>query len=90
MKLFGSLHISLLVGIASVGVALPILCRRGWVPMRGTRLTIGWALAINEIIWWIYRYSREGIHAANLPLQLCDLSKAACVFSSGTALTGFN
>jgi len=42
--------------------------------MRGARLTVGWALAINELIWWIYRYSREGIHASNLPLQLCDLT----------------
>jgi hypothetical integral membrane protein (TIGR02206 family) len=74
MKLFGALHISLLIAIASIAAALPILCRRGLVPMRGARLTIGWALAINELIWWIYRYSREGLHAANLPLQLCDLT----------------
>lgn len=74
MQLFGPLHISLLAAIATIAVALPILCRRGIVPMRGARLTIGWALAVNEVIWWIYRYSREGIHASNLPLQLCDLT----------------
>ncbi|MGP8245070.1 MAG: TIGR02206 family membrane protein [Bryobacteraceae bacterium] len=74
MKLFGPLHISLLVAIASVAAALPFLCRRGWAPLRGARLTIGWALAVNELIWWVYRYSHEGIRAANLPLQLCDLT----------------
>lgn len=74
MRLFGPLHISLLIAIACIAVGLPFLCRRGFIPMRGARLTIGWALAINELIWWIYRYSREGVHAANLPLQLCDLT----------------
>jgi hypothetical integral membrane protein (TIGR02206 family) len=74
VRLFGPLHISLLIAVASIAVALPILCWRGFIPMRGARLSIGWTLAINELVWWIYRYSREGIHAANLPLQLCDLT----------------
>lgn len=74
MKLFGPLHISLLVAIASVAAALVLLCRRGIVPLRSARLTIGWALALNELVWWNYRYSHEGIHATNLPLQLCDLT----------------
>jgi hypothetical integral membrane protein (TIGR02206 family) len=74
MKLFGALHISLLVSIGAIAALLPWLCRRGLVPARGTRLTIGSALAINEVIWLIYRYRREGFHASNLPLQLCDLT----------------
>lgn len=74
MPLFGPLHISLLIAIAAVAVVLPILCRRGFVSMRGARLALGWVLAVNELVWWVYRYSREGIHAANLPLQLCDLT----------------
>jgi hypothetical integral membrane protein (TIGR02206 family) len=74
MPLFGSLHISLLIAIAVIAVALPILCRRGLVSMRGARLALGGALTLNELTWWVYRYSREGIHAANLPLQLCDLT----------------
>ena len=74
MPLFGPLHVSLLVAIAAIAAGLPYVCRQGWLPMRGARLAIGWALAANEIVWWIYRYSREGIHAANLPLQLCDLT----------------
>ena len=35
---------------------------------------MGWGLVLNELVWWIWRYSREGLHARNLPLQLCDLS----------------
>jgi hypothetical integral membrane protein (TIGR02206 family) len=74
MRLFGPLHISLLIAIACIAATLPLICRRASLPFRGARLTIGWALAVNEIVWWMYRYSHEGIHAANLPLQLCDLS----------------
>lgn len=84
MQLFGPLHISLLMAIALIAVAFPSLCRRGFVPMRGARLTMGWMLTINELIWWIYRYSREGIHAANLPLQLCDLTVWLAVFGCFT------
>ena len=86
MKLFGPLHTSLLMAIALIAVALPLLCRRGFVPMRGARLTIGWALGINELIWWIYRYSREGVHTANLPLQLCDLTVWLAVFGCLTVV----
>jgi hypothetical integral membrane protein (TIGR02206 family) len=47
------------------------------------RLTLGYGLAVNEVVWWIFRYSHEGIHLVNLPLQLCDatvwLSIAACL-----------
>ena len=83
MKFFGPLHTSLLAAVIAVAWTLPLLCRRGLLPARATRLAVGCALAANELIWWIYRYSREGIHAANLPLQLCDLTiwlaVAACL-----------
>jgi hypothetical integral membrane protein (TIGR02206 family) len=74
MKLFGPLHLTLLLAIAVSAVTLVMLCRRGILPARVVALTVGSALAINEIIWWITRYSREGIHAGNLPLQLCDVA----------------
>lgn len=74
MKLFGVLHLSLLAVIALITIVLAVCCRRGVITQRATRLAVGGALAINELIWWVFRYSREGIHTANLPLQLCDVS----------------
>jgi hypothetical integral membrane protein (TIGR02206 family) len=62
------------MGVAGAVIVLVLLCRRGLLRERAARLTIGWGLAANELIWWLYRYSQEGIHVANLPLQLCDLT----------------
>jgi hypothetical integral membrane protein (TIGR02206 family) len=66
-----------------MSAALVWLCRRGVVAFRPMRWTVGLALAANELVWWVYRYSREGIHVGNLPLQLCDaavwLSVLACL-----------
>ncbi len=72
MKLFGPLHLTLLLAIAVSALTLIMLCRRGVLSARAVSFTLGSMLAINEIVWWITRYSREGIHAGNLPLQLCD------------------
>jgi hypothetical integral membrane protein (TIGR02206 family) len=74
VRLFGPLHLSLLALIAFVAIVVALLSRRGLLPKRAARLTLGWALVVNELIWWGYRYSHEGIHLTNLPLQICDLS----------------
>jgi hypothetical integral membrane protein (TIGR02206 family) len=66
------LHLSLIGAIAIAAATLAILCRYERIPPRPLRLILGYGLALNEIIWWIYRYSREGVHLPNLPLQLCD------------------
>jgi hypothetical integral membrane protein (TIGR02206 family) len=83
VPLFGRLHLALLASIAAAAVVVPWLCRRGVLPARATRLAIGWALLVNELGWWGFRYSHEGVHARNLPLQLCDLTVwlavAACL-----------
>jgi len=81
VPIFGVLHLSLLAVIASAAFVLALLCRTGRLPKRAARLTLGWALAINEIIWWAYRYSHEGIHLSNLPLQICDLTLWGAVFA---------
>lgn len=75
MILFGPTHLTLLAGIAAVIVLLAWGCRTGRLPARSVRLTLGLALAANELIWWVYRYSHEGFHfPVNLPLQLCDVT----------------
>jgi hypothetical integral membrane protein (TIGR02206 family) len=55
-------------------ILLPALCRRRRVSERTVRLVLGYGLAANELIWWAFRYSHEGVHLRNLPLQLCDIT----------------
>jgi hypothetical integral membrane protein (TIGR02206 family) len=75
------LHILLLAAIAVIAVVLCIVCRRNQARARTIRLILGYGLAINEIIWWLFRYSHEGIHRWNLPLQLCDATVWAAVIA---------
>ena len=84
MPLFGPAHISLLAGIAVAAVLLSVLCRRGRISGRRTRLALGYGLIVNELIWWAFRYSHEGVHLANLPLQLCDITLWATVLATIT------
>ena len=75
MTLFGPIHLTLLAAIVAVTVLLAWLCRTGRLPARPVRIILGLALAANELIWWVYRYSHEGFHfPRNLPLQLCDVT----------------
>jgi hypothetical integral membrane protein (TIGR02206 family) len=90
LPLFGTIHVTLLVTIALACWLVITLCRRGVLPFRAARWTIGLALAANEIVWWVWRYSREGVHMWNLPLQLCDmtgwLSVLACLTLAPTVI----
>ena len=83
MRLFGPLHLSLILATIAAVAVLSLACRRGWIASRALRLVLGYGLAANEIVWWIFRYSHEGVHLVNLPLQLCDatvwLSVASCL-----------
>lgn len=75
MPLFGAIHLALLTSIAAFAAALVFLVRRGLIRARPLLLVLGFGLAINEIIWWIFRYSHEGFRfPQNLPLQLCDVA----------------
>jgi hypothetical integral membrane protein (TIGR02206 family) len=85
VSLFGPLHLLLLLAIAIAAAGLSLLMRRGILPERLTCRMLGLALAVNEVVWWIWRYSREGIHAGNLPLQFCD---AAVWFAVAACVTG--
>jgi hypothetical integral membrane protein (TIGR02206 family) len=85
VPLFGLLHLTLLATIAALCVLLPWLCSHAVVSARTLRLTVGWALAANEVGWWAFRYSHEGVHLRNLPLQLCDLTVWLSVLACLTA-----
>lgn len=74
MKTFGPLHLALLAVIAITCALLSLFLRRNLLPTRAVRLAIGWGIIVNEWIWWAYRYSHEGLHVWNLPLQLCDVT----------------
>jgi hypothetical integral membrane protein (TIGR02206 family) len=75
VPLLSATHIALLIAIAAVTAALSALTRQGRLPPRLLRLSLGYGLAVNEIVWWIFRYSHEGFRfPRNLPLQLCDLA----------------
>jgi hypothetical integral membrane protein (TIGR02206 family) len=79
MPLFGFVHLCWLAGIAIAAILLPALCRIGRLSLRPARLALGCGLLGNELIWWTFRYSHEGVHLTNLPLQLCDLTVWAAV-----------
>ncbi len=74
MRLFGPLHLALLAAIAALAILLAWRCRKEPGVRYTVRLTLGWGLIINELVWWCFRYSHEGLHLWNLPLQLCDLT----------------
>ncbi len=75
MPLFGPLHLALLATIAAFGGALAWACRTNRLAGQQVRMALGIALAVNELIWWGFRYSHEGIHfPQNLPFQLCDVT----------------
>ena len=74
MTLFGPTHLLLLLAIAAIGVLLCRECRRRPERARAIRLTIGYGLFVNEIIWWTFRYAHESVRLSNLPLQLCDVT----------------
>ena len=74
MHLFGPLHLALLALTAAIAIVLVQLCRRRTDSRRVVRLTLGWILVVNELIWWTFRYSHEGLHLWNLPFQLCDVT----------------
>lgn len=87
MPLLGPLHVEIVLGIAALAAALSFLCRRRKISVHITRLVLAFALAANEIIWWIFVYTREGVRPrADLPLQLCDLTVWTTAFACVTLI----
>jgi hypothetical integral membrane protein (TIGR02206 family) len=74
MPLFGSVHLTLIAAIVIACATLSWAVRKHWLDSRTVRLTIGCGLILNELVWWTFRYSHEGLHLWNLPFQLCDVT----------------
>jgi len=67
VRLFGAVHLSILA-------AIPLFA---WLARRYSpaRRFLGCFLAVNELVWYAYRYSQEGNRfPEGLPLQLCDVT----------------
>ena len=86
MTLFAPLHLTILASILLMAGLLVWSCRLNARRLRVMKQMLGYSLAVNEIIWWTFRYAHEGVHLRNLPLQLCDvavwLAVAACFLDS--------
>lgn len=85
MLVFGWVHGLLLLVTVVASAVLALLCRYERLPYRAVRLALGYGLAGNELIWWVFRYSHEGVHLANLPLQLCDVTLWVSIVACLTA-----
>ncbi len=73
--LFGPAHLGVLAAIPAIAAVLVWLVRKGAAEIRGTRLTLGVLLAMNELAWYAYRLRTEGLRLPEgLPLELCDLT----------------
>lgn len=87
VRLFGPLHLAILGFTTAIAVALCLLLRSGRLRPKPVRLTIAYSLAINEVIWWSFRYAHEGIrYQYNLPLQLCDASLWMTIVACATLI----
>jgi hypothetical integral membrane protein (TIGR02206 family) len=87
VPLFGPVHLSLLLATIGAAVALSWLCRERKVSVHAVRRVLGYGIAGNELIWWVFRYSHEGVHVNNLPLQLCDLTVWMTVLACLTTIS---
>jgi hypothetical integral membrane protein (TIGR02206 family) len=75
LPLFGPLHLTILAATLLVGAGLAWMSRESPAAGRRARIALGIGLAVNECIWYIYRYSKEGLRfPEGLPLQLCDIA----------------
>jgi len=86
--MLGMVHFAWLAAIAAAAILLTKTCRRRVAAggsCGGLLHGFGLALACNEGIWWGFRYSHEGLHVWNLPLQLCDVTVWGAVFACLTA-----
>jgi hypothetical integral membrane protein (TIGR02206 family) len=82
MTLFGIAHTLILLAIAATAATLVHTSRRSGAAARVIRLSLGAFLAINELVWYGFRYTQEGFRfPEGLPLELCDVVVWITVFA---------
>ncbi|MBL8217719.1 MAG: TIGR02206 family membrane protein [Bryobacterales bacterium] len=92
-QLFSLTHLAILAAVPLIASLLAAVARADRIRARRISLSLAVILSANEIIWYSYRYSTEGVRfPEGLPLQLCDamvwisvaalLSTAQWVFES--------
>ena len=73
-RLFSVVHLAILVLVPVVAYSLGRLGRGNASWNRRIRSALAGFLAVNEVVWYTYRYTTEGFRfPEGLPLQLCDL-----------------
>ena len=73
-QLFGAAHLLILISVPVVGWLLGRWSRRSPRAARAIRYSLATFLAINEVIWYVFRIRTEGFRFPEaLPLNLCDV-----------------
>ncbi len=84
MTVFGTAHTLILLAIIALSAVLAWASRRSNPAARVIRLSLGSFLAVNELVWYAFRYTHEGFRfPEGLPIELCDvvvwIAVAACL-----------
>jgi hypothetical integral membrane protein (TIGR02206 family) len=74
LQLFGPAHLLILIAFPVIAWGLAQWSKRSHRAARSIRLTLATFLAVNELIWYVYRIRTEGFRFPHaLPLNLCDV-----------------
>lgn len=74
-KVFGPAHFLILISIPLISAALGACCRRSTHAALVVRYSLAAALAVVELVWYVYVFRIEGLHFPDgLPLELCDVT----------------
>jgi hypothetical integral membrane protein (TIGR02206 family) len=84
-QLFGPAHLAILTGVALIADGFAQWCRRSVRAAGSIRYSLATFLAVNEVIWYVYRVRVEGFRfPEGLPLNLCDATLWVTVIAAYT------